>query len=140
MTPLKKALAGTFRSRVQAVGLVTPLLAFILASFVFPILALMWQGVCNDRFESFAPNLTEQLSIWDGVSAPTEEMFAALATDLKIARKEKRLANRYSMNQELPGARSLYFIGSQSKRAKPLYSVQWLKLTKNGKSSKYGRL
>ena len=38
----------------------------------------MWQGVYNDRFDSFAPNLTEQLSIWDGVGAPTEEMFAAL--------------------------------------------------------------
>ena len=55
--PLKKKLSrALFRSRVRAVGLVMPLLAFILASFVFPILALMWQGVYNDRFESFAPN------------------------------------------------------------------------------------
>ena len=48
--PLKKKLSrALFRSRVRAVGLVMPLLAFILASFVFPILALMWQGIYNDR-------------------------------------------------------------------------------------------
>jgi putative spermidine/putrescine transport system permease protein len=89
-TPLKKKLAqAMFRSRVRAVGLVIPLFAFITASFVIPILALMWQGVYNDTFARFTPNLTQLLQQWDGVSQPTEEMFAALVTDLKSARKEK---------------------------------------------------
>ena len=131
--PLKKKLSrALFRSRVRAVGLVLPLFAFILASFVFPILALMWQGVYNDRFESFAPNLTEQLSTWDGLSEPTEEMFTALATDLKIARKEKtigRIATR--VNQELPGARSLFTSSARKvKRAEAPYSKSMVKINK----------
>ena len=45
-TPLKKKLAqAMFRSKLRAAGLVAPLLAFVLASFIFPIFALMWQGV-----------------------------------------------------------------------------------------------
>ena len=52
-TPLKKKLAqALFRSRLRAVGLVLPLFAFVMASFVIPILALMWQGVYNDTFAS----------------------------------------------------------------------------------------
>ena len=58
-TPLKKKLAqALFRSRVRAVSLVVPLFAFVLISFVIPILVLMWQGVYNDRFSKYTPNLT----------------------------------------------------------------------------------
>ena len=50
-TPLKKKLAQSmFRSRLRAAGLVLPLFGFVLASFVIPIFALMWQGVYNDTF------------------------------------------------------------------------------------------
>ena len=52
-----------FRSKLRATGLVVPLLAFVLASFVFPILALMWQGIHNDTFERLMPNLTEELRV-----------------------------------------------------------------------------
>jgi len=109
-TPLKKKLAqALFRSRVRAVGLVLPLFAFVMASFVIPILALMWQGVYNNTFAEYTPNLSEKLSVWDGVSQPTEDMFAALVVDLKTTRKDKtigRIATR--VNQELPGSRSLF--------------------------------
>ena len=65
-TPLKKKLAqALFRSRVRAVSLVVPLFAFVTASFVIPIFALMWQGVYNDRFSTYTPNLTERLTAWD---------------------------------------------------------------------------
>ena len=69
------------------------------------------------------------------MSAPTEEMFAALATDLKIARKEKtigRIATR--VNQELPGARSLFTSSARKvKRAKPPYSDSMVKINKKWK-------
>ena len=109
-TPLKKKLAqAMFRSRIRAAGLVLPLFAFIMASFVIPIFALMWQGVYNDRFETYAPNLTVVLKDWDGVSAPTEAMYKALSIDLREARKAKtigKIATR--VNQEMPGTRSLF--------------------------------
>ena len=91
-TPLKKKLAqAMFRSKLRATGLVVPLLAFVLASFVFPILALMWQGVHNDTFERLMPNLTEELRVWDGVSEPTEEMYAMLVADLRQNRADKTI-------------------------------------------------
>ena len=109
-TPLKKKLAqALFRSRVRAVSLVLPLFAFVMASFVIPIIALMWQGVYNDTFSSYTPNLTAQLKLWDGMSDPDEAMYAALVTDLETARAERtigRIATR--VNQEYPGTRSLF--------------------------------
>jgi putative spermidine/putrescine transport system permease protein len=91
-TPLKKKLAqALFRSRVRAVSLVVPLFAFVMASFVIPIFALMWQGVYNDRFSSHMPNLTEQLTMWDGLTEPNEKMYEALVADLKTARADRTI-------------------------------------------------
>ena len=119
-TPLKKKLAqALFRSRVRAVSLVVPLLAFVMASFVIPIFALMWQGVYNDRFSTYTPNLTEQLSKWDGLGEPDETLFVTLVADLKKARKDRtigRIATR--VNQEYPGTRSLFT--STARKAKKL--------------------
>ena len=137
-TPLKKKLAqAMFRSRVRAVGLVLPLFAFVMASFVIPILALMWQGVYNDTFSTYTPNLTQRLQKWDGVSQPTEEMFAALVSDIKMARKDKtigRIATR--VNQELPGTRSLFTSSARKvKKVRPPYAESMLEINK-----KWGRL
>ena len=119
-TPLKKKLAqALFRSRVRAVSLVVPLFAFVMVSFVIPILALMWQGVYNDRFSTYTPNLTQQLSKWDGLEEPDEALFVALVEDLKQARKDRtigRIATR--VNQEYPGTRSLFT--STARKAKKL--------------------
>ena len=119
-TPLKKKLAqALFRSRLRAVSLATPLLAFVMASFVVPIFALMWQGVYNDRFSTYTPNLTEQLNKWDGLEEPDEALFMALVEDLKQARKDRtigRIATR--VNQEFPGTRSLFT--STARKAKKL--------------------
>jgi len=133
-TPLKKKLAqALFRSRVRAVGLVLPLFAFVMASFVIPILALMWQGVYNDTFASLTPNLTQQLQQWDGVSEPSEEMFSALVADIKTAREDKtigRIATR--VNQELPGTRSLFTSSARKvKKAAPPYAESMMKIDKD---------
>ena len=109
-TPLKKKLAqALFLSRLRAFALVAPLLLFIMASFIIPILSLMWQGVKNDTFERYMPQSTVLMRQWDAVSPPTEEMYAALVADLVEARKARtigRVATR--VNQEDPGTRSLF--------------------------------
>ena len=119
-TPLKKKLAqALFRSKVRAVSLVVPLFAFVMVSFVIPIFALMWQGVYNERFSKYTPNLTEQLTSWDGLTEPDEALYAALVADLVVAKKERtigRIATR--VNQEYPGTRSLFT--STARKAKKL--------------------
>ena len=137
-TPLKKKLAqAMFRSRVRAVGLVLPLLGFVLASFVFPILALMWQGVYNDTFERLMPNLTEELQIWDGVSEPTEKMYALLVLDLKQNRVDRTIGKVASrVNQELSGTRSLFTSTARKvEKIEPPYRESLIKIKK-----KWGKL
>ena len=137
-TPLKKKLAqAMFRSRVRAVGLVFPLLAFVLASFAFPILALMWQGVYNNTFERLMPNLTEELQVWDGVSEPTEEMYALLVLDLKQNRADRTIGKVASrVNQELSGTRSLFTSTARKlKKIEPPYKENLIEIKK-----KWGKL
>ncbi len=118
-TPLKKKLAqALFVSRARAFGLVLPLLLFIMASFIIPILSLMVQGVKNDTYSSNMPATTAIMAEWDGVSAPTEAMFEALVIDLIQARADKtigRVATR--VNREHAGTRSM-FTKSARKAAK----------------------
>ena len=109
-TPLKKKLAqALFRSRLRATGLVLPLIACVMASFVIPILALRWQGVYNDTFEKYMVNLSPILAQWDGKSEPSEEMHEALVLDLVWLKKTKNIGKVASrMNRELSGSRSLF--------------------------------
>ncbi|MEM9625511.1 MAG: ABC transporter permease [Pseudomonadota bacterium] len=109
-TPLRRKLAqALFVSRLRAFFLVAPLLLFILASFVIPIMLLLWQGVNNSTYADNMPASAEMLQAWDATSEPDEPMYAALVEDLIAAREDKtigRVATR--VNRELSGTRSLF--------------------------------
>ncbi len=109
-TPLKRKLAqAMFRSRARAFGLVFPLVAFVIAAFIIPIVALLWQSVHDPRFANLMPLTTIELAKWDAVSPPTEAMAAAVVADMIVAKKNKtigRVATR--VNREVSGARSLF--------------------------------
>lgn len=95
--------------RLRALGLTLPLLAFLLAAFIIPVLVFLWQGVHDDTYARYMPHSTPVLEAWDGVSEPTEAMYTALQKDLAQARKDKtigKVATR--VNRELPGGRSLF--------------------------------
>ncbi len=98
-----------FKSRLRAFLLVLPLLLFLLIVFIIPIGYFLFQGIYDNTFSSTMPKSTEVLAQWDGKSEPTEEMFAALAADMTIARENKtigKVATR--VNREKPGSRSLF--------------------------------
>ena len=109
-TPLKRKLAqALFKSRLRAFGLVAPLLAFILASFILPIVLLLWNSVHDPRYSELMPVSTEALKSWDGTTEPTEEMYAAMVTDLIAARENKTIGQVATrVNRELSGTRSLF--------------------------------
>lgn len=95
--------------RLRALGLTMPLLAFLFAAFIIPVLVFLWQGVHDDTYARYMSHSTPVLEVWDGVSEPTEAMYAALQKDLVQARKDKtigKVATR--VNRELPGGRSLF--------------------------------
>jgi putative spermidine/putrescine transport system permease protein len=108
--PLKKKLAkALFVSRLRAFGLVAPLLLFILASFIIPIVALLWQGVHNSTYADAMPASAERLHDWDAASEPDEAMYAALVQDLITAREDKTIGQVATrVNQEHSGTRSLF--------------------------------
>ncbi len=109
-TPLKKKLAqAMFRSRMRAFGLVVPLLILVILAFLIPVVLFLTRAVYNDTFEKNMPNLTPHLQAWDVISEPTEEMYAALAADLALGRKNKTVGKVASrVNRELSGTRSLF--------------------------------
>jgi putative spermidine/putrescine transport system permease protein len=74
------------RDKVKAFLLVAPLLAFVLLSFVFPILSLVWQGVYSDTFPAALPKTAALLRAWDGASPVSEEIAASFVAEMRAAK------------------------------------------------------
>jgi putative spermidine/putrescine transport system permease protein len=110
--PLKKSLAIALRrEKIRSFLLVLPLLAFILFSFIFPIVDMLWRSVQNDIVVETLPRTVLELSKWDPQSdkLPPEETYVALVDDLKIAvaeRNHTKLGSR--LNYASPGISSLF--------------------------------
>jgi len=113
-TPLKQKLAqAMFRSRARAFGLVFPLLAFIIISFIIPIILLLSQSVWDTRYSDLMPQSTAAMADWDGSTPPTEAMAEAMAeamvADLVVARDNRTIGQVATrVNRELSGTRSLF--------------------------------
>jgi len=111
-TPLRRALERANRRRkLTALALVSPLLAFILIFFAFPIGQMMWRSVDNPQIVNALPRTLEALRDWDGRDLPEEHVFAALHADMieDVARPRREqtigpLGIR--LNYELSAARS----------------------------------
>ncbi len=93
--------------RLRALGLVAPLLAFVLLVFAAPILLMIYRAVWDTDIATVAPRTTAALVAWDGKELPDETVYAAMAVDLKEAQSNQRaglLGKR--INYELSGSRS----------------------------------
>jgi len=107
--PLKQKLQRVERARkLRALGLVLPLLLFILVSFVMPIASMLWNSVYDpEDISEHLPQTMAALSAWDGQGVPDEPVFAALVADLKEAQKNKVAALiGKRLNYEISGIRS----------------------------------
>jgi putative spermidine/putrescine transport system permease protein len=107
-TPLKTALArAERRERLKALGLVLPLFAFIVLSFVVPILVMLYNSVYDPDVAENMPQTVQALQSWDGRELPPEEVFAAFVADLQEAQKNKQAALiGKRLNYEISGIRS----------------------------------
>ncbi len=85
--PLKRRLRRAERARqFRALGLVLPLLLFLLFTFVVPIAGMIWRSVDDWEVPQVLPHTVAALSGWNGRDLPDEKVFAALAGDLQVAR------------------------------------------------------
>ena len=111
-TPLKRSLARALRAqKLRALGLIAPLLLFILLTFIFPIADMLLRSVENDIVSQTVPRTVIALEDWDetGGAIPPEPVFKAMAEDLKIAVEAKthtKLGQR--LNYEKTGIASLF--------------------------------
>ncbi|WP_027061878.1 ABC transporter permease [Mesorhizobium loti] len=109
MTDLRAGLRRAERRRqVRAFGLVTPLLAFMLAIFVLPIASTLLFSISSTEMKTALPRTTAALANWSGDALPDETTYAALAADLAQGYAAKTVAGIATrLNQEIPGLRSL---------------------------------
>ena len=111
-TPLKVSLARALRrQKLQALILISPLLLFVLLTFIMPIMDMLFRSVENQIVSDTLPRTVKALEGWEAVSGelPDEAVYRALAEDLVIARKAKthtRLGSR--LNYEKSGMASLF--------------------------------
>ncbi len=107
--PLKASLArAERRNRMKAFGLVLPLLAFILITFIYPIALMVFRGVDNPTVSTFLPETAEMLRAWDGGGLPDDAVFTSLAVEMTAAAKERTLGKVATrLNYEISGTRSL---------------------------------
>jgi putative spermidine/putrescine transport system permease protein len=114
--PLKSALAQAQRkAKWRAFFLVAPLLAFVVLTFVFPILKMLERSVYHDGFSANAPTLTAWFAEHPAGAEVTEEAYAALVTDLAQMQKVKAAGEAGSrINYTVPGTISMFKSGARA--------------------------
>lgn len=96
------------RNELKAVGLVLPLLAFMIVFFALPIATMLTRSVENREVVSTLPRAVSVMREWDGHGIPDEPAFAALAADLREAARDKTAQTLgIRLNIELPDFRTL---------------------------------
>jgi len=97
------------RQRLVSLGLAAPLVLFLVVFFVLPILQMLAAAWYDRSVIDSMPRTTAVIHQWDGTGLPDEAIYEAIALDLVDARAARSLAvTARRMNQELPGARSLF--------------------------------
>ena len=110
--PLKQSLASALkRQKIRALLLISPLLIFVLITFLFPIGSMLFRSVENNIVVEILPETVAALATWDGKSGelPNESVYAAFAGDIQRAAKNKshtRVGLR--LNYEKSGSASLF--------------------------------
>jgi putative spermidine/putrescine transport system permease protein len=107
--PLKEQLArAERRKKYIALGMVLPLLLFIMVTFAIPILSMLFRSVDNPRMVTLVPNLAAAVQQWDGIELPSEQVFEIAFHDLVAAKKAGHLGKIAThVNYSLSGGRSL---------------------------------
>lgn len=96
--------------RLRAVALTAPLVLFLLVIFVVPIAQMLSRSVHDATVADAMPRATEALAAWDGEDLPGEDVYAAIALDLKRGAEERTIAGpARRLNQDLTGFRSVVF-------------------------------
>jgi putative spermidine/putrescine transport system permease protein len=108
--PLKAALAqAQRRAKWRAFFLVLPLLAFVLLTFVVPILKMLERSAYHDGFSTSAPTVLAWFAGHPQGAEIDESAYAALVTDLRQMQKDKTAGQAGTrINYTFPGLISVF--------------------------------
>ncbi len=93
--------------RLRAFAYVSPLLLFLLATFVLPIALLLVRAVDNREVGQILPQTVQELASWDMAGLPSDSAFEALAADLKASTRDRVAELSRRLNYYSPGFRTL---------------------------------
>ncbi|MCY4672283.1 MAG: ABC transporter permease [Bacteroidetes bacterium] len=106
--PLKLSGGPGYRARLRALGLVAPLLIFIVVTFVAPLGTMLLRSVYDPVVADILPETLELLEDWDGRELPPEAVYAAAAKEIERAGTERTLGQVASrINRVQGGLRSV---------------------------------
>jgi putative spermidine/putrescine transport system permease protein len=98
------------REQWLAAALVLPLFAFLLATFIVPIGAMLGRALVEREVAEILPRVTAELARWDGRDLPSDAAYAAMIADIRAAREAGTLASAATrLNYDIAGFRSLLF-------------------------------
>ena len=98
------------RSTLISVGLVAPVVLFLVVFFVVPIVQMLGVSVYDRSVADGMPRTAAAIGTWDRDGLPGEEVYAAIGEDLVEGQAERALAGpARRLNQELSGYRTVIF-------------------------------
>jgi len=108
--PLKVLLARAERAKkIKAFLLITPLLVFLIITFIFPILSMLFRSIENPEMSIAMPNTAVEVLQWDTTEfPPPPSLVKTFVSDLLVAHRDRsigRAAKRLNYNRS--GYRSL---------------------------------
>ncbi|CAK6715216.1 conserved membrane hypothetical protein [Vibrio harveyi] len=129
------------RKTIRSIMLTVPLVCFILLTFAFPILEMLYRSVDNRAIPQALPETIQALESWDYRGQPHPEVITAFSLELLGLYQSKtlpKIANR--MNIEVSGMRSLMMkTGRKLSRLEslPASMTELSKLDKRWAETKY---
>ncbi|MCG9228885.1 ABC transporter permease [Vibrio diabolicus] len=129
------------RKKLRSIMLTIPLVCFILFTFAFPILDMLYRSVDNREISQSLPQTIQALESWDYQGQPHQEVIEAFSVEVLALYQSKELPKIASrMNIEVSGMRSLLMkTGRKLSRLASLPSsvTQLAKLDKRWANPKY---
>lgn len=104
----KKLLRAERRKTFEALGLIAPLFFLMFVFFFVPIALMLYRSIDNTQMKETLPLTAQVIQNWSGTDLPDEEVYAAMAADMKVAHEERSLAKvGRRLNFDLVGYYSL---------------------------------
>ncbi|WP_086995821.1 ABC transporter permease [Rhizobium sullae] len=101
-------MTGRAIKNLRATLLLAPLLLFSAVFFIWPLMTMMSQAVSDTAVLRILPETAKAANSWDGRSAPTPELKAALVKDLKQATDTQAIGDMVRrLNSAQSGFRTL---------------------------------